>query len=55
MATAIEEMARKEKCVFINPGAHLLVKDGPLDESLFIDGLHPNDKGYALIAPEIIR
>lgn len=51
----IESMAREENCVFINPGLRLLAKDGSLDESLFTDGLHPNDKGYSLIAPEIIR
>lgn len=51
----IEAMAAEENCRYINPGVRLLGKDGKIDESLFIDGLHPNDKGYSLIAPEIIR
>ena len=52
---AIEAMAAEEDCLFINPGLRLLLKDGRIDESLFSDGLHPNDKGYSLIAPDIKR
>ena len=32
----------------------MLQSDGKINESLFIDGLHPNDKGYAIIAPQIV-
>ena len=31
-----------------------LIKNGTIDESLFTDGLHPNDKGYSLIAPLLV-
>ena len=41
--------------VFINPGVKLLGKDGKIDESLFTDGLHPNEQGYARIVDEIVR
>ena len=30
-----------------------LMNNGKIDESFFSDGLHPNDKGYSLIAPLI--
>lgn len=52
---AIKTMAAEESCTFVNPGVKLLAKDGSLDESLFTDGLHPNEKGYELFAPEICR
>src|SRR5690554_259148 len=32
-----------------------LTKNGEIDESFFTDGLHPNDKGYSLIAPLIVN
>lgn len=51
----IEAMAKEEKCVYINPGVKLLNADGSLDESLFTDGLHPNDKGYARIVDEVVK
>jgi len=31
----------------------LLLKDGTIDESLFTDGLHPNRKGYMILAKKI--
>lgn len=49
----IEKMAEEEGCGFINPGVRLLGKDGRIDESLFSDGLHPNEKGYERIARDI--
>lgn len=51
----IEAMARQEGCVYINPGAKMLNADGTFDESLFTDGLHPNDNGYARIVDDIVR
>lgn len=51
----IETMAKEEKCVYVNPGVKLLNADGSLDESLFTDGLHPNDKGYARIVNEVVK
>jgi len=35
---------------FADPGKELL-KAGKIDESLFVDGLHPNETGYECIAP----
>jgi len=37
---------------FIDPGKVLLDKDGKIVEGYFSDGLHPNDKGYQLLAKE---
>jgi lysophospholipase L1-like esterase len=36
-----------------NPGIKLLQADGKIDESLFSDGLHPNEKGYELLGKSI--
>ena len=49
----IEKFAASEGVSFINPGVKLLNADGTLNEKLFRDGLHPNEKGYNLIAPII--
>jgi len=35
---------------FRDVGYRLLDKNGTIDEALFLDGLHPNEKGYARIA-----
>lgn len=50
----IKAMAEQESCLFINPGVKLLKKDGQLDESLFSDGLHPNEEGYKRVVKDII-
>lgn len=42
----IETMAKEEGYEFINPGIKLLLGNGKIDESLFSDGLHPNEEGY---------
>lgn len=52
---SIRKMVEKEGHQFAEVGAPLLQKDGQIDESLFKDGLHPNEKGYQLIAKEIAR
>lgn len=49
----LARIAVEEDCGFIDPGKLLLGADGKIDESLFKDGLHPNEQGYMLIAPEI--
>ncbi|MDD4589580.1 MAG: SGNH/GDSL hydrolase family protein [Parabacteroides sp.] len=47
----IRQMTIKAGYLFINAGTPLLKKNGKIDENLFIgDGLHPNEKGYSLIA-----
>lgn len=50
----LEQIAKDKGARYINPGIMMLQSDGKIDESLFIDGLHPNDKGYAIIAPQIV-
>lgn len=49
----LARVAEEEACRFIDPGRLLLDTDGKIDESLFKDGLHPNEQGYMLIAPMI--
>lgn len=53
--TLIERVAAEENAEYINPGRKMLSKDGSLDESLFTDGLHPNNKGYARIVDDILK
>jgi lysophospholipase L1-like esterase len=38
---------------YMNPGKVFLMDDGKINESLFSDGLHPNDKGYQLLGAAI--
>ena len=38
---------------FIDPGKVLLGRNGKIDESLFVDGLHPDAKGYRKLAIEL--
>jgi lysophospholipase L1-like esterase len=47
---SIESMTKQHNWRFINV-EEKLTKNGRIDETLFTDGLHPNEKGYALIAP----
>jgi len=49
----IEQMAELYNVSFTDPGKLLLKDDGKIDESLFTDGLHPNEKGYDLLGPII--
>ena len=51
----IEKMVNEHKCLYIDAGKGLFQSDGKINEQLFKDGLHPNDKGYALIAPFILK
>lgn len=44
-------LAKEMGIGYADPGKALLQKGGKIDESLFTDGLHPNEKGYSLIAP----
>ena len=44
-------LAREMKVAYADPGKRLLVKGGKIDETLFTDGLHPNEEGYRRIAP----
>ena len=38
---------------YINPGKVFLKSDGKIDEAMFSDGLHPNEKGYAKLGAAI--
>ena len=49
----IHAMTNDEGCVFSDAGKALLLGSGKIDESLFSDGLHPNEKGYQAIAKTI--
>lgn len=51
----ISEMSRLNNYTYLNVGNKLLTKDGKINESLFSDGLHPNEKGYSLIVDDIIN
>ena len=42
----IRQMAETGWYTFKNPGTKLLQEDGKINESLFSDGLHPNEEGY---------
>ncbi len=49
------QLAELEMIGYSNPGAVLLDKNGRIDESLFVDGLHPNNEGYDLLGAEIVK
>ena len=49
----IQQIATDKRCIFIDPGVNLLDKAGKIIPSYFSDGLHPNEKGYRMIAKEI--
>lgn len=46
---AIRTMAEQDGYTFCDAGTVLLKSDEKIDETLFHDGLHPNEKGYELI------
>ncbi|MEN2282657.1 SGNH/GDSL hydrolase family protein [Algoriphagus sp. SE2] len=49
----ISQMADLQNVPYAEVGKGLLQSDGKLNESLFSDGLHPNEEGYQLIANEL--
>lgn len=51
----ISRMVSLNNYTYIDVGYKLLSKSGKIDESLFLDGLHPNEKGYSLIVNDIIK
>jgi lysophospholipase L1-like esterase len=51
----IERLARTHKAIYSDPGKVLNGSDGKIDESLFTDGLHPNENGYTKLAGQIKR
>jgi lysophospholipase L1-like esterase len=51
---AISKLATQMRVRFINPGKLLLDSAGNIDESLFGDGLHPNEAGYQKLAIALV-
>jgi lysophospholipase L1-like esterase len=51
---AIFKLAAQTGVSFINPGKILLNHTGKVDESLFGDGLHPNEVGYQKLAVALL-
>lgn len=51
----IKKMAESEGYNYEDINAPLLQKDGKINEFLFKDGLHPNEKGYKKIAKAIAK
>lgn len=51
----IEEMVIQNGFIFIQCEDGLLLENGMVDESLFIDGLHPNEEGYFKISDVLIN
>lgn len=49
----IAKLAGMQNVSYTDVGGVLLQEDGKIDESLFLDGLHPNENGYNLLAPGI--
>ncbi len=49
--SSIEQMTGNLEVQYINVNSVLLQSNGKIDESLFVDGLHPNVYGYRLLAP----
>ncbi len=51
----ISEMVLQNNFTYLDVGNRLLMKNGKIDEGLFLDGLHPNEKGYSLIVNDIVE
>ncbi|MEP5340929.1 MAG: SGNH/GDSL hydrolase family protein [Algibacter sp.] len=49
----VSQLADLENIDYKDIAESLLLEDGRIDESLFIDGLHPNSKGYIIIAKKL--
>ncbi|MBO9591849.1 MAG: SGNH/GDSL hydrolase family protein [Niabella sp.] len=46
----LQAVAKKGRFIFADPGKQLLLPSGKINETLFTDGLHPNEEGYARLA-----
>lgn len=51
----ISKMVSLNNYSYLDVGNRLLTKNGKINESLFLDGLHPNEEGYSLIVNDIIE
>ena len=50
---SIAKLTGKLNVEYADIGKLMVLDNGKIDESLFSDGLHPNEKGYGLIGPEL--
>ncbi|SCD19967.1 GDSL-like Lipase/Acylhydrolase family [Proteiniphilum saccharofermentans] len=50
----ITKMVLLHDYIYLDVGDRLLLENGKIDETLFSDGLHPNEEGYARIVDDII-
>ncbi len=53
--TELQQELLKSNAVYIDLTPFLTKRDGRIDESLFGDGLHPNEKGYKKIAEALLK
>lgn len=53
--TELQQELVKSNAVYIDLTPFLTKRDGRIDESLFGDGLHPNEKGYKKIAEALLK
>jgi len=51
----ISEMVLHDGYHYLDGGNRLLLETGKIDETLFSDGLHPNEEGYSKIVDYIVR
>ncbi len=49
----IEQLAKQKNITYANISGKLVNKNGKINEKLFTDGLHPNEKGYKYMAKKI--
>lgn len=50
----IVKMVLLQGYTYLDVGNRLSLKNGKIDETLFLDGLHPNEEGYLLIVNDIM-
>ena len=53
--TELQQELVKSNVIYIDLTPFLTKRDGRIDESLFGDGLHPNEKGYKKIAEALLK
>ena len=51
----IANVARRMGVEFRDPGKNMLLEDGKIDASLFVDGLHPNNEGYSKVVEGFVE
>lgn len=51
----ISNLSKRANVYYTDIGSVLLKENGEIDESLFRDGLHPNEEGYNKLAPKLAK